>query len=723
MTQTLITAALPYVNSFLHLGHLAGAYLPADMYARFLRLSGRKVLFVCGSDEHGVAITISADKEHTTPDKIIDKYHFANKQAFEQFGMSFDIFSRTSLPEHAETAQEFFLDWLDKGLLVEKEENQFYDEEAHMFLPDRYVEGTCPNCGNERARGDQCDNCSANYNQTDLINPKSVVSGKTPVVRSTKHWYFKMGDFQERLESYIESNASTWKDNVLQQSRSWLKQGLADRAATRDMTWGIPVPVEGAKGKVIYVWFEAVLGYISATKEWAKLHNTPEEWKNWWQNQDTEYIAFLGKDNIVFHTLIFPMLLMAKENYILPTNVPANEFMNFEGKKFSKSMNWGIFLHDYQRDFPSPSQTDSLRYTIAMNLPETKDSDFTWQDLQARNNNELAAIFGNFVNRVVQFLHKNFDGKVPALPERFAKLNDAWKLLLEDFSREESKDQAIEKYESKHLRYFSPNDVALIAAIHFGAKKAAEYYTRFRFRDAVSETMNIARAANKYFNDAAPWKTVKSDTDDCAKTLYICSQAIGSLSILFAPILPNTCATLAQMIGIETYTGKPDSEILDRWSNAAFPAIAELTPMAAPEVLFAKIEDSTITEQVERMNPSVQATITETEPKDIITIDDFKKIKLRTAIVEKAERVPKSEKLLKLQVNLGTETRQILAGIAKFYTPEEMIGKTVVVVANLQPAKLMGMESQGMLLAANTPEGTLALVTPESIVSAGSEVR
>ncbi|MBI3258907.1 MAG: methionine--tRNA ligase [Ignavibacteriae bacterium] len=723
MTQTLITAALPYVNSFLHLGHLAGAYLPADMYARFLRLSGRKVLFVCGSDEHGVAITISADKEHTTPDKIIDKYHFANKQAFEQFGMSFDIFSRTSLPEHAETAQEFFLDWLKKGLLVEKEENQFYDEEAHMFLPDRYVEGTCPNCGNEHARGDQCDNCSANYNQTDLINPKSVVSGKTPVVRSTKHWYFKMGDFQERLENYIESNASKWKDNVLQQSRSWLKQGLADRAATRDMTWGIPVPVEGAKGKVIYVWFEAVLGYISATKEWAKLHNNPEEWKDWWQNQDTEYIAFLGKDNIVFHTLIFPMLLMAKENYILPANVPANEFMNFEGKKFSKSMNWGIFLHDYQRDFPSPSQTDSLRYTIAMNLPETKDSDFTWQDLQARNNNELAAIFGNFVNRVVQFLHKNFDGKVPALPERFVKLNDAWKLLLEDFGREDSKELAFEKYESKHLRYFSPNDVALIAAIHFGAKKAAEHYARFRFRDAVSETMNIARAANKYFNDAAPWKTVKTDNDDCAKTLYICSQAIGALSTLFAPILPNTCAALAKMIGIESNTGEPDLEILDRWSTAAFPAIAELTPMASPEVLFAKIEDSTITEQVERMNPTTQTTLPETEPTDIITIDDFKRIKLRTAIVEKAERVPKSEKLLKLQVNLGNEIRQIIAGIAKFYTPEEMVGKTVVVVANLQAAKLMGMESQGMLLAANTPEGTLALVTPESTVSAGSEVR
>ncbi len=723
MTQTLITAALPYVNSFLHLGHLAGAYLPADMYARFLRLSGRKVLFVCGSDEHGVAITISADKENTTPDKIIDKYHFANKQAFEQFGMSFDIFSRTSLPEHAETAQEFFLDWMKKGLLVEKEEKQFFDEEANMFLPDRYVEGICPNCGNERARGDQCDNCSANYNQTDLINPKSVVSGKTPVVRSTKHWYFKMGDFQERLENYIESNASKWKDNVLQQSRSWLKQGLADRAATRDMTWGIPVPVEGAKGKVIYVWFEAVLGYISATKEWAKLHNNPEEWKQWWQNQNTEYVAFLGKDNIVFHTLIFPMLLMARENYILPANVPANEFMNFEGKKFSKSMNWGIFLHDYQRDFPSPSQTDSLRYTIAMNLPETKDSDFTWQDLQARNNNELAAIFGNFVNRVVQFLHKNFDGKVPALPERFAKLPDAWKLLLEDFSREESKEEAVEKYESKHLRYFSPNDVALIAALHFGAKKTADHYSRFRFRDAVSETMNIARAANKYFNDAAPWKTVKSDNDDCAKTLYICSQTIGALSVLFAPILPNTCTTLSQMIGIESHTGEPDSEILDRWSIAALPAIAELTPMASPEVLFAKIEDSTITEQVERMNPTTQATVPETEQKDTITIDDFKKIHLRTAIVEKAERVPKSEKLLKLQVNLGNETRQILAGIAKFYTPEEMIGKTVVVVANLQPAKLMGMESQGMLLAANTPEGTLALVTPESVVGAGAEVR
>lgn len=725
MTQTLITAALPYVNSFLHLGHLAGAYLPADMYARFLRLSGRNVLFVCGSDEHGVAITISAEKEHTTPDKIIDKYHFANKLAFEKFGMSFDIFSRTSLPEHYDTAQEFFLDWLDKGLLVEKEENQFYDETAEMFLPDRYVEGTCPNCGNERARGDQCDNCSANYNQTDLINPKSVVSGKTPVVRSTKHWYFKMGDFQQRLEEYIESKANQWKDNVLQQSRSWLKQGLADRAATRDMTWGIPVPVEGAKGKVIYVWFEAVLGYISATKEWAKLRHTPEAWKSWWQNPDTEYIAFLGKDNIVFHTLIFPMLLMAKDKYILPTNVPANEFMNFEGKKFSKSMNWGIFLHDFQRDFPSPGQTDSLRYTIAMNLPETKDSDFTWQDFQARNNNELAAIFGNFVNRVVQFLQKNFDGKVPTLPERFAKVNDAWKLLLEDFSREETREQAMEKYEDKHLRYFSPNDVALIAALHFGAKKVAEHYTRFRFRDAVTETMNIARAANKYFNDTAPWKSVKADPDECAKTLYLCSQTISALSLLFAPILPNTCAAISGMIGAQSVTGEPNAPQIDRWSTVALPTLTEGTPIAAPEVLFTKIEDSTITEQVAKMGgtTAVAEVKTPAEPSDIITIDDFKKIKLRTAIVISAERVPKSEKLLKLQVNIGTETRQILAGIAKFYTPEEMVGKTVVVVANLAPAKLMGMESQGMLLAANTPEGTLALVTPESVVGAGAEVR
>ena len=726
MARTLITAALPYVNSYIHLGHLAGAYLPADMYARFLRLQGREVLFVCGSDEHGVAITISADKEHTTPKAIIDKYHPMNEAAFKDFGISFDIYSRTSLPDHFETAQEFFKDWLEKGYLVEKEEPQFYDEKASMFLPDRYVEGICPHCSKEGARGDQCDSCGTTYNQTELKNPISILTGEKPIVKNTKHWYFKMGEFQKQLEQYIESHSKDWKDNVIQQSRSWLKQGLNDRAATRDMKWGIPVPAANAEGKVIYVWFEAVLGYISATKHWAKQHGySSEEWKTWWSkpnNEDREYIAFLGKDNIVFHTLIFPMLLMAKGDMILPTNVPANEFLNFEGKKFSKSQNWGIFLRDYQKDFPGKTNADILRYALANNLPETKDSDFTWKDFQAKTNNELAAIPGNFINRVIQFLSKNFSSAVPILSDRYAKLDEAWELLIQDFQREShtvSKETLHSLYESKHVRYFSAHDFSMIASLYTGMNKVSMHYKQCRFRDAVTETMNIARSANKYFNDTEPWKTIKNDPDECGKTLYICSQLLRSLSIIFAPIIPHTASVLAESIGQIPMTGSVDqSDKKDLWSTMVFPVLSQGQNIHIPPILFNKLEDSVIDAQISAMHAGQISD----KKEDLITIDDFKKIKLVTAKIIHAEAIPKSEKLVKLQVDTGTEKRQILAGIAKHYTPEDLLGKTIVIVANLAPAKLMGHESQGMLLAANSADGSLSLIAPE-IDSIGSEVR
>lgn len=725
MKRTLITAALPYANGFLHLGHCAGAYIPADMYVRFLRLCGEDVLFVCGSDEHGVAITISAEKEKVTPRDIIDKYHTANKAAFEKLGMSFNIYSRTSEPIHRETAQEFFSEWLEKGLLVEREEGQFYDTDAKMFLPDRYVEGICPNCGSDKARGDQCDNCGAYYNQTQLKNPVSLVSGKTPEIRSTKHWYFKLGDFQQQMEDYLASHEAEWKDNVVQQTRSWLKQGLADRAATRDMAWGIPVPAPDADGKVIYVWFEAVLGYISATKQWAAEQGNPADWQRWWRDKETRYIAFLGKDNIVFHTIIFPILLSAKDGYILPDNVPANEFLNLEGQKFSKSRQWGIDLQDFQRDFPLPSHTDVLRYTLAVNAPETRDSDFTWRDFQAKNNNELAAVLGNYCNRVLQFIHKNFEGKTPALPERYAKLPESWKMLIEDFRRNPlmTREQAIEELAPAYLRYFSEHDFALIAAMYFGAVDAAANFHRFRLRDAVLDCMNIARAANKYFNDTEPWKTVKNDKDTCAKTLFICVQVIRSLSIYFAPIIPHVAATMQTMIGEKNLVGAPDNVLSNSvWHDAVLPHIAPLSAIEQPVILFEKIEDAVMEEQRQKLGGQKTVAAPQEQP-ELITIDDFKKIQLRTATVLAAERVPKSDKLLKLQVDTGADTRQILAGIGKFYTPEEMVGKTVVVVVNLQPAKLMGQISQGMLLAANTADGGLSLVTPEIAVAAGAEVR
>ncbi|HRK60111.1 MAG TPA: methionine--tRNA ligase [Candidatus Kapabacteria bacterium] len=641
------------------------------------------------------------------------------------FKLSFDHFGRSSNPPNHKLTQHFCEALEKHGLIEERVSKQIYSIDDKRFLPDRYVEGTCPVCGFERARGDQCDNCGAYYNQTQLKNPVSLVSGKTPEIRSTKHWYFKLGDFQQQMEEYLASHEAEWKDNVVQQTRSWLKQGLADRAATRDMAWGIPVPAPDAEGKVIYVWFEAVLGYISATKQWAMEQGKPDDWQRWWRDKDTRYIAFLGKDNIVFHTIIFPILLSAKDGYILPDNVPANEFLNLEGQKFSKSRQWGIDLQDFQRDFPLPSHTDVLRYTLAVNAPETRDSDFTWRDFQAKNNNELAAVLGNYCNRVLQFIHKNFEGKTPALPERYAKLTESWKMLIEDFRRNPSltREQAIEELAPAYLRYFSEHDFALISAVYFGANDAAANFHRFRLRDAVLDCMNIARAANKYFNDTEPWKTIKNDSDTCAKTLFICVQVIRSLSVYFAPIIPHVAATMQSMIGEKILVGNPENPLTtSAWHNAVLPHITPLSPIEQPVILFEKIEDAVMEEQRQKLGGQKTVTTMQEQP-ELITIDDFKKIQLRTATVLAAERVPKSEKLLKLQVDTGADKRQILAGIGKFYTPEEMVGKTVVVVVNLQPAKLMGQVSQGMLLAANTADGGLSLVTPEIAVAAGAEVR
>jgi methionyl-tRNA synthetase len=728
MKRTLITSALPYANGFIHLGHCAGAYLPADIFARYLRLKGEEVLYVCGSDEHGVAITIAADKEKVTPKEIIDKYHYANKEAFEKLGMSFDVYSRTSNELHHGTAGEFFKDFFNKGYFSEREEDQFFDNKANMFLPDRYVEGICPNCGFDHARGDQCDSCGAYYDQLELKSPKSLVSGDTPVVKKTTHWYMRFDLFQKFLEDYIEGHAKEWKDNVIQQSRSWLKQGLAERAITRDLSWGIPlpdfdgIPAEKREGKAIYVWFEAVLGYITATREYmlAKGEGNADDWKTWWKDAGTRYVAFIGKDNIVFHTLIFPAMLNAfGDGYILPDNVPANEFLNLEGQKFSKSRNWSIDLRDFINDFPQTDKIDALRYTLAMNFPETKDADFTWKDFQARNNNELSAIFGNFVNRSLQFIHKNYEGKIPTLTDEYKEFDNEWHSLADSAFGNPS--YIIDKNDYKLL---NDNDILLIQALSNGLRKISENYDKFRFRDAISETMNIARAANKYFNDEEPWKTAKSNPVQSAKTLYVCGQLVRTLAIVFAPIVPNTCEKINKVLGYEGLNAELTGAVSkqDYWKNAIFPSIPQGRQTLQPELLFAKIEDDVIQHQISLLGD--KQAVNEVPAEDLITIDDFAKVKLRTGIVVEAENVKKSKKLIRMIVDLGTEKRQVLAGVAEHYKPEELLGKTIVVVANLQPAKLMGMESQGMMLAASNAEGKLCFLTPEKDgIGAGAEVR
>ena len=674
--KILVTSALPYANGPIHLGHLSGAYLPADIYVRYKRLNGDDVVYVCGSDEHGVPITISADKEKVSPQVIIDRYHEANKKAFARFGMSFDNYSRTSLPIHHETAKEFFLEFYNRGLFVEKKSLQFYDDKANMFLPDRYVEGTCPKCGNEEARSDECENCGSLYDPSELKNPKSKISGGTPKLKETSHYYFPLGKYQPALEKYVDemNEKYGWKENVLQYCRGWFKDGLKDRAITRDLDWGIKVPVDSAAGKVIYVWFEAVLGYISSTKELSQQKNDPELWKKYWQDIKTKYIAFIGKDNVVFHTIIFPAILMAwneggKEQYCLPQNVPANEFLNFEGKKFSKSRNWGIDVDEFLDLF----EPDLLRYTLAANLPETRDTDFYWKEFQLRNNSELADILGNFINRTFTFVFKHFDGKVPALSK-------------------------LEKIDEDMLKEISEYP-----------KRVADFFEKYKIRDGVNEIMNLARDGNKYFNDTEPWKTVKSNKERCGTTLNICLQTIYTLAELFSPVLPFSTEKLFKMLN-----AKPVD-----WKDCGKPQLKEGHQLNQSEILFPKIEDEKIEAQVTKLpKPEV-----EKEKVGLITYDDFMKIQLRTAEVIEAEKVPKSEKLLKLKVKLENEERQVIAGIAKSYQPENLIGKKVVIVANLQPAKLMGLESNGMILAVETSEGGLQVLNLPDNVNNGTRVK
>lgn len=702
----LITSALLYANGYCHLGHIAGAFLPADLFARFQRMRGNSVLFVSGSDEYGAAITMAAEKQNTTPKEIVNLYHNENKDALLQFGMSFDIYDRTTNPIHTKTAQEYFLSFHSKGFLSVKEEEQFYDASASMFLPDRYVEGICPNCAYDKARGDQCERCGAYYNQTDLKEPKSLISGTSPVPKTTKHWYFRYDLFQKFLEEYIQDKSTQWKDNVLQQTRSWLQSGLSERAITRDLDWGIPLPLSDTDGKAMYVWFEAVFGYISATKQWA--FNNNSSWEDWWKNPETQYYAFIGKDNIVFHTLMFPAMLFAlQDGYILPTNVPANEFMNLEGRKFSKSANWGIDLRDYLQQFPQEEYRDSLRYTIAMNFPETRDSDFTWTNFQARVNNELSAILGNFINRTLTFTEKYFESVVPKI-DTVEKISSSWNSTLQilENTREITADIR---------EVFDEVDIAVITALHTHHTYATEYFEQCRFRDAIVELMSMARAANKYFNDAEPWKTIKTNRDVAGKTILNCLQIVKILGIVFEPILPFTSKRILSTFGETTQ---------NNWNSALQFTLKQGTSIVNSGILFTKIEDDLIEElkkQLEQksiVEPPKQTSKAPTEVSQkqetiegIITIDDFKKVQLRTAQIVSAEPVPKSKKLLKLQVSFGEEQRQILAGIAQMYTPEELIGKVIVVVYNLAPATLMGSTSNGMLLAANSPDGTLSIVT------------
>jgi len=688
--KILVTAALPYANGPIHLGHLAGAYLPADIYTRYQRLKGREVLFLCGSDEHGVPITITADKEGITPQQVVDRYHEQNKAAFLRFGMNFDVYSRTSLPLHHDTAREFLVDFHARGILKERQERQFYDGKAKMFLPDRYVEGICPVCASPDARGDQCEKCGSYLNPGDLLQPRSKITGETPVFRETAHLYFPLGNYQQRLEEYIRvrDKRDGWKENVLNYCQSWFREGLQDRAVTRDLDWGVRIPLAGYEQKVLYVWFDAVLGYISAAKEWANGRGRPDEWKQYWLNGSTKYVAFIGKDNVVFHCIVFPAMLMAwndghDEQYVLPENVPANEFLNFEGQKFSKSRGWGIDVQDFLVKYPP----DPLRYYLASALPEYRDSDFYWKEFQSKNNNELADILGNFINRSVAFTAKNFDSIVP----KRGPLNDLDKSILEILRK-------------------TP-------------VTAGRFYESYRLRDGLLDVMNLARAANKYFNDSQPWVTAKTDRARCSTTLNISLQIVRSLAVLMEPVIPFSSAAIFKQLNLTS------EGAIGSWDSAGELLVPEGQRLNKPEILFAKIEDDMIEQELHSLGAGSMPGLHSGSPakentaSPRISVDDLRKVDLRVARIVECEKVEKSRKLLRLQVVLGDERRQVLAGIAEHYTPESLIGKNVVVVANLEPARLMGHESQGMLLAASDQNGKLVIITTGDDVQPGSVVR
>lgn len=674
-----VTSALPYANGPIHIGHLAGVYIPADIYVRFLRATGRDVVFIGGSDEHGVPITIRARKEGLTPQQVVDKYHGIIKQSFAELGISFDVYSRTSAPVHHETASAFFRKLYDNQQFIEKESEQYYDVEAGQFLADRYITGTCPRCGNERAYGDQCESCGSTLSATELINPKSALSGNIPVMKETRHWYLPLDQYENWLKEWIlESHRDDWKTNVYGQCKSWLDSGLQPRAVTRDLDWGVKVPVEGAEGKVLYVWFDAPIGYISATREWSE--KTGKDWEPYWKSADTKLVHFIGKDNIVFHCIIFPAMLKAEGSYILPDNVPANEFLNLEGDKISTSRNWAVWLHEYLVDFPG--KQDVLRYTLAANAPETKDNDFTWKDFQTRNNSELLAIFGNFVNRTLVLTHKYFGGVVPTLGE------------------------------------LTETDQQAITEIAEYPARISASIEAYRFREALNEMMNLARLGNKYLTETEPWKNFAINPERVKTNLNISLQICANLSILCEPFLPFTSGKLTGMLNMG----------LLEWNKAGS---ADLLPaghtLNAPAFLFERIEDDAIAAQIKKLTDTKAENAAEnrvvTPQKPEITYDDFTKLDLRVGTITAAEKVAKTAKLLKLTIETGIDTRTVVSGIAEHYTAEEVLGRKVVLLANLAPRNLKGIESKGMILMAENAEGKLCFVSPTEAFDNGSEVR
>ena len=675
-----ITAALPYTNGPIHIGHLAGVYVPADIYARFLRLTGKDVAYICGSDEHGVAIPMRAKKEGVSPQDIIDKYHGIIKQSFVDFGISFDNYSRTSSKIHHETASEFFTKMHNDGEFIEEVSAQLYDAEANQFLADRFVVGTCPKCNFEESYGDQCESCGTSHNATDLINPKSSITGNVPSLKETKHWFLPLDKHEAFLREWVlEGHKKDWKPNVYGQVKSWVEDGLRPRAVTRDLDWGIPVPVKGGEGKVLYVWFDAPIGYISSTKEWAAREG--KNWEDYWKKDDTKLVHFIGKDNIVFHCIIFPSMLKAHGDYILPENVPANEFLNLEGNKLSTSKNWAVWLHEYLEEFPG--QQDVLRYTLTANAPESKDNDFTWKDFQAKNNNELVAIFGNFINRVVVLTNKYYTGEVP-LPGVFTEIDEDVLAAVKEF----------------------PNTIG----------KSIE---RYRFREASQELMNLARLGNKYLADEEPWKVIKVDAARVQTIMYVALQISAALAVVSEPFLPFTSTKLKTILNIDkslSWSDIHEKEVL----------LAVKHQINKAELLFSKIEDKSIETQLEKLLATKRSNAQEKKvvapQKEVIDFEDFSKLDVRVGTILAAEKVAKTKKLLQLKVDVGIDVRTIVSGIAESFSPEDIIGQQVSVLVNLAPRKIRGVESQGMILMTDTLDGKLAFVAPERSIKNGQEV-
>ena len=672
--RTLITTALPYANGPVHIGHLAGVYVPADIYARYLRLKGEEVIMIGGSDEHGVPITIKAKKEGVTPQDIVDRYHAIIKKSFEDLGISFDIYSRTTSKTHYETASEFFKTLYDKGEFVEKTSMQLYDEQANQFLADRYVTGTCPHCKNENAYGDQCEACGTSLAATDLINPKSAITGNVPVLKETKHWYLPLDKWEPMLRQWILEEHKEWKPNVYGQCKSWIDMGLQPRAVSRDLEWGVPVPVEGAEGKVLYVWFDAPIGYISNTKELL-----PDTWETWWKDPETRMLHFIGKDNIVFHCIVFPAMLKAEGSYNLPENVPANEFLNLEDDKISTSRNWAVWLHEYLEELPG--KQDVLRYVLTANAPETKDNNFTWKDFQARNNSELVAILGNFVNRAMVLVHKYFDGKVPACGE------------LTDYDKES------------------------MAEVNASIAHLAENLDNFRFREALKDAMNIARVGNKYLADTEPWKLIKTDEERVKTILNIALQLCANLAIAFEPFLPFMSKDLSAQLGLSDM----------KWSDLGnFSLLAEGASIEKPRLLFEKIEDDVVEAQVNKLLAAKEANkLNSWKPEPIqenVDFPTFEKVDIRVGKVLECTKVPKADKLLQFKIDDGMGGRTIVSGIAKYYQPEDLVGKEVCFIANFEPRKLKGVMSEGMILSAVNADGSLVVIGPTGEVAPGSKV-